>query len=300
MAKPFLKWAGGKRQLLNKFDGLYPRELYQGKIKNYYEPFLGCGAVFFHIATRVKLERAYLCDINEELILTFKVVQKDVHGLIEFMERYKKEYLSLNKIKRKEYYYDMRRVYNLERFKIDFNKYSKDWIPRAAQMIFLNKTCYNGLFRVNSSGRFNSPAGTYGSPKIYDEQNLADAAEMLRIAEIRRADFAAIAKRINRDSFIYFDPPYRPISSTSYFTAYSPYAFGDDKQRELAFVFRKLDKKGVKIMLSNSDPKNNNPTDCFFEGLYRGYNIIRVPAVRTINSKTSQRGSIKEIIITNY
>jgi len=299
-AKPFLKWAGGKSQLLPKFQELYPEQLKEKKIKFYYEPFLGSGAVFFDIAQKFNIESAYLYDINEELILTYKVIQKDVYNLIDFLHRYAKAYLKLDKKKRQEYFYEQRTNYNLQRFNVDFNKYSEAWIPRASQLIFLNKTCFNGLFRVNSKGEFNSPAGDYDNPKICDEQNLIAVSKVLEIAEIKRANFTEIINDLKSKSFVYFDPPYRPISKTASFTSYSKFDFTDTQQLNLAKTFIQLDKKGSKVMLSNSDPKNINPQDNFFDDMYKNYNIFRVPARRMINSNASKRGEINEIVVTNY
>jgi len=299
-AKPFLKWVGGKRQLLEQFKKLYPTELKLKKIKNYFEPFVGGGAVFFDIAQNYEIENAFLYDINDELILTYKVIQKDVHKLIEFLFRYDKQYKKLSEEDRKQYFYEIRQNYNLQRFNIDYKKYSDNWIPRAAQAIFLNKTCFNGLFRFNSKGEFNSPMGRYKNPKILDEQNLLNVSKLLEIATIKRADFSEVKNDIKEISFVYFDPPYRPISKTASFTSYSKFNFQDDEQLKLAGLFYELDQQGHKLMLSNSDPKNTNPDDDFFETIYSNFNITRVDAKRSINSNGSKRNSIKEIVVTNY
>jgi len=299
-ARPFLKWAGGKGQLLNKFQDLYPQQLKDRKIKTFYEPFLGSGAVFFNIAQNYDIESAYLYDINEELIITYKVIQKDVTKLIDFLYRYQKTYSKLDKVKRQEFFYDQRTNYNLQRFNIDYNKYSENWFPRAAQLIFLNRTCFNGLYRVNSKGEFNSPAGDYDNPTICDENNLLAVSKVLEIAEIKKADFKEIIKDLKAKSFIYFDPPYRPISKTANFKSYSKHDFADNEQIQLAFLYKQLDKKGSKLMLSNSDPKNNDPSDNFFDEIYKDYNIMRIPARRMINSDSTKRGTINEIIVTNY
>ncbi len=299
-AKPFLKWVGGKRQLLEQFEKLYPIELKIKKIKNYYEPFVGGGAVFFDIAQNYEVENAFLYDINDELILTYKVIQKDVQKLIEFLFRYDKQYKKLSEEDRKQFFYEIRQNYNLQRFNIDYNKYSDNWIPRAAQTIFLNKTCFNGLFRFNSKGEFNSPVGKYKNPKILDKQNLLNVSKLLEIATIKKADFSEVKKDIKESSFVYFDPPYRPISKTASFTSYSKFNFQDDEQLKLAGLFYELDQQGHKLMLSNSDPKNTNPEDDFFETIYSAYNITRVDAKRSINSNGSKRNSIKEIVVTNY
>lgn len=299
-AKPFLKWVGGKRQLLDQFEELYPTELKLKKIKNYYEPFVGGGAVFFDVAQKYEIENAYLYDINEELILTYKVIQKDVTKLIEFLHKYDTFYKKLTEKKQKEYYYEIRENFNLQRFNIDYNKYSENWIPRAAQTIFLNRTCFNGLFRFNSKGGFNSPMGKYKNPKILDEQNLLNVSKLFEIATIRKADFKEVRNDIKDSSFVYFDPPYRPISETASFTAYSKFNFQDDEQLQLAGLFYDLNEQGHHLMLSNSDPKNTNPEDDFFETIYANYNIQRVDAKRSINSDPNKRNSIKEIVVTNY
>jgi len=299
-AKPFLKWVGGKRQLLEQFDSLYPVELKLKKIKNYYEPFVGGGAVFFDVAQNYEVENAYLYDINDELILTYKVIQNNIQKLIEFLYRYEKQYKKLDDEKQKGYYYELRESFNLQRFNIDYNRYSENWIPRAAQTIFLNKTCFNGLFRFNSKGGFNSPMGRYKNPKILDEQNLLKVSKLLEIATIKKADFKEIKNDIKNNSFVYFDPPYRPISKTSSFTSYNKFNFKDDEQVQLASLFYELNQQGHKLMLSNSDPKNIDPNDDFFETIYSNFNITKVDAKRSINSNGTKRNSIKEIVVTNY
>ncbi|MFV0392324.1 MAG: DNA adenine methylase [Paludibacteraceae bacterium] len=290
-ARPFLKWAGGKGQLLNKFQDLYPNGLKQNKINNFYESFLGSGAVFFDIVQKYEIEYAYLYDINEELVLTYQVIQKDVSKLIDFMYRYEKNYLKLNKTQRQEFYYDQRTNYNLQRFNIDYNKYSENWFPRASQLIFLNKTCFNGLYTVNSKGEFNLPAGDYKNPTICDEQNLLAVSKVLQNAEIRKADFKEMIKDLKSNSFVYFDPPFRPISKTSNFKSYSKQGFEDNEQIQLANLFKYLNEEGSSVMLSNSDPKNLNPNDNFFDEIYSDFNIFRVPARRMINSNASKRGT---------
>jgi len=299
-ARPFLKWAGGKGQLLSKFQDLYPQELKSKKIKTYFEPFLGSGAVFFDLVQNFDIDTAYLYDINEELILTYKVIQKDVSKLIDFLHRYQKTYLNLDKAKQEEYFYDQRTNYNLQRFNIDYTKYSESWIPRAAQLIFLNRTCFNGLYRVNSKGEFNSPIGDYDNPTICDEYNLLSVSKVLEKAVIKKADFKQVKRDIKQDAFVYFDPPYRPISKTANFKSYSKHGFGDTEQVQLANLYFQLHEKGIQLMLSNSDPKNIDPTDNFFDDIYKDFQILRIPAKRMINSNASKRGEINEIIIKNY
>lgn len=299
-AKPFLKWAGGKSQLLPKFQELYPKELGNKKVKNYYEPFLGSGAVFFDVAQHFEIENAWLYDINDELILTYKVIQNDVSKLIDFLYRYQRTWLTLDKKKRGEYFYEQRTNYNQQRFNVDYTNYSEAWIPRAAQLIFINRTCFNGLYRVNSKGEFNTPVGDYKNPTICDEYNLLAVSKILEIATIKKADFRQVKKDLKAHSFVYLDPPYRPISKTASFTAYSKHDFSDKEQTELCALFAHIHNKGGLAMLSNSDPKNNNPSDNFFDTLYKDYNIVRVPARRMINSDASKRGAINEIVVTNY
>jgi DNA adenine methylase len=298
--KPFLKWAGGKRQLLPKLRELYPIQLKNKSIKNFYEPFLGSAAVFFDISRNFDINSAHLYDINEELILIYKVVQNEVYKLIDKLDSYDKNFKKLDKSKRREYFYEQRQDFNLQRFNIDFNKYSERWINRAVQAIFLNKTCFNGLFRFNSKGDFNTPAGDYENPKILDAENLLAVNQALDIAEIKKADFTEIIKDLKSNSFVYLDPPYRPISKTSSFTSYSKGNFTDKDQIKLSQVFYLLDNLGSKVMLSNSDPKNIDPSDNFFDEIYNNFNIYRIPARRTINSDSSKRGAINEIVVTNY
>ncbi len=300
VAKPFLKWAGGKGQLLKAFQGFYPEELKTKQIKNYYEPFIGGGALFFDIAQRYNIQSAFLYDINEELILTYRVIQQDVLNLIEYLNDYKKKYEKLDEEAQSAFYYKTRENFNKSRTKINYSKYSEEWILRAAQIIFMNKTCFNGLFRFNLKGEFNVPMGRYKSPKILDEQNLVKTSKLLEIAEIKKADFREVENDIVGNSFVYFDPPYRPISKTSSFTSYSKNKFEDTEQKKLAELFQRLNNKGIKLMLSNSDPKNNNIEDNFFDDIYMKFHIFRIPAKRMINSNAAKRNAINEIVVTNY
>jgi DNA adenine methylase len=298
--KPFLKWAGGKSQLLETFQKFYPKELSGGKIDNYCEPFVGGGAVFFDIVQKYPVKSALLCDNNEDLILTYQVIQKEVQNLIDHLERIQSQYLKLNEEKRTAYYYKVREQFNRQKKSVNFNRFSVKWTKRAAQIIFLNRTCFNGLFRFNSKGEFNVPQGRYKNPKILDAENLLKVSELLSVAEIRKADFREIKSRVTENTFVYYDPPYRPLNQTSSFTAYSKNAFGEPEQIALAALISELSRKGVKQMLSNSDPKNHNPEDCFFDNLYKDFRIFRVPARRAINSAGNKRQAINEIVVTNY
>jgi DNA adenine methylase len=299
-AKPFLKWVGGKRQLLAQFENLYPKELKQKTIKNYYEPFVGGGAVFYDVAQNYEVKNAFLYDINDELIISYKVIQKDVAKLLECLHRYDKIYKQLSEKKQQEFYYDTRHKYNLDRSNNHFEKYEEKWIPRVAQTIFLNKTCFNGLFRFNSKGDFNTPHGKYTNPNIIDEPNLLKVSKLLEIATIKKADFREVIHDVKDNSFLYFDPPYRPISKSASFTAYNKSGFSDNEQFQLAELFIGLDKFGHKLMLSNSDPKNLNADDNFFDSIYSNFKISRVEAKRSISSDGTKRNLIKEIVVTNY
>jgi len=300
-AKPFLKWAGGKSQLLKQFEGFYPNELKSGKINKYFEPFLGGGAVFFKVAQKFNIEEAYLTDINHELVIGYNVIKKNPNLLIEFLDNYSRHYYHLSMDERKIYFYEIRDHYNLSRFDINYDRFSENWIPRTAQMIFLNKTCFNGLFRVNKSGGFNVPFGKYKNPKILDEENIYALSNVLQIAEINHGEFYSTEQFIDENSFVYFDPPYRPISKTASFTSYAKNGFNDENQIQLGKYFSKLDiDKNAKIMLSNSDPTNENPNDHFFDEIFKKYNRNKVFANRMINCNGNNRGRITELLITNY
>lgn len=299
--KPFLKWAGGKTQLLETFDKLYPDILKDGQCCSYIEPFIGGGAVYFHLAQKYKLKSAYISDINPEIVIAYQVIQKSVIHLIDELEQLSAQYHALDEERQKALFYEIRESYNSQRIKIDYENYSEDWVNRSAMLIFLNKTCFNGLFRTNKSGEFNVPHGRYKNPKILDEENLKAVSKALQIAEIKLADFEESIKAVKDNSFIYFDPPYRPLNQTSNFTSYSTFEFNDSQQKRLANFYRELHSNHkVYLMLSNSDPKNENPSDSFFDELYQGFNIQRVPATRMINSQADKRGIINELVITNY
>ena len=300
-AKPFLKWAGGKGQLLPQFEDFYPKELRGRRVEKYVEPFVGGGAVFFEVAQRHGIKTAYLSDVNKDLVLTYWAVQQKPDDLLDFLQQYQKEYDLTSPEKRTELFLAMRSHFNQQRFEINYKKWSDNWMPRAAQLIFLNKTCFNGLFRLNSKGEFNVPFGKYPNPSILDERNIRAASAVLQMAEIRIANYEQSFDEITSNSFVYLDPPYRPISSTASFTTYSGSGFTDNDQRKLAAFFRKIDvEKQARLMLSNSDPKNENPNDDFFEKTYSGYYLNRVSASRSINCNGEKRGAIRELVITNY
>ena len=292
--KPFIKWVGGKGQLLPEINKLYPIEL--GKnINKYAEIFLGGGAVLFDILSKYKLDEVYISDKNLELINTYKSIRDNIDILIKSLKEMEEEYISLDDEDRKIYYYEKRQKYNKLKINIEENN-----IEKASLFIFLNKTCFNGLYRVNKKGEFNVPMGAYKNPKICDKENLKNVSKALKNVKIIYADYRESKDFIDEKTFVYIDPPYRPLNITSSFTSYTENDFSDKEQIELAEYIDLLNKKGAKIVISNSDPKNNNTDDNFFDELYKNYNINRVKATRMLNSNASLRGAINELLITNY
>ena len=296
---PVLKWAGGKTKLLPQIRARYPQHLTQGKIDIYIEPFLGGGAVFFDLVNNFKFKKAYLFDTNPELIILYKVIQHNVDSLISELSQIEVTYLALNEPERKIYYYSQRDRYNNFDKQIDTQSYCSEWIQRAALTTFLNKTCFNGLYRVNRKGKFNVPIGKYKNPRILDIDNLRAVNQAFKIAHIAQKDFAEVLAIANNRTFIYYDPPYRPISQTANFNSYSAGEFNDREQLRLRDVFVEASQLGVWQMLSNSDPTNCRE-DNFFDDLYQQFKLERIPASRAINSKGDRRGKIQEIIVTNY
>lgn len=298
-AKPFLKWAGGKTQLLNQFEALYPQELREGKIKRYIEPFVGSGAVFFNIAQKYGIEEVYISDINYDLITTYIVIKDFLYELTDELFKIQSEFIACDDSNRESFYYNMRNQFNLLNVNKD-NLKKEAMIKKSSLFIFLNKTCFNGLFRVNAKGQFNVPFGRYKNPKILDRENLVLVSSVLKNVQINSCDYKSCYDVADSNTFIYFDPPYRPIKQTSSFTAYAG-EFNDNHQIELANFYKQLhNDKNALLMLSNSDPKNYNTNDNFFDALYSDYNITRLSAKRMINSIASGRGTITEILITNF
>ena len=292
--KPFIKWVGGKGQLLSEINKLYPVEL--GKnIKKYAEIFVGGGAVLFDILSKYKLDEVYISDKNLELINTYKSIRDNVDILIKSLKEMEEQYIPLDTENRKDYYYKKREEYNSLKINSEVNN-----IEKAVLFIFLNKTCFNGLYRVNKKGEFNVPMGAYKKPKICDEENLKNVSLALKKVKIIYADYRESESFIDEKTFVYIDPPYRPLNITSSFTSYTENGVNDKEQIELAEYINVLNKKGAKIVISNSDPKNNDIDDNFFDELYDNYNINRVKATRMLNSNASLRGAINELLITNY
>ena len=289
--KPFLKWAGGKGQLIDEIEKFYP---FDKKINKYAEPFIGGGAVLFDILNKFELEKIYISDVNIELINCYRVIKENVHELIKKLRRIEDEFLAREKEDRKIYYYEKRKKFN--KLKLENNN---EKINRAALMIFLNRTCFNGLYRVNKKGLFNVPMGDYKNPKICDEENLINVSNKLGNVEVIYGDYRKSYDFIDENTFVYFDPPYRPLNQTSSFTSYTEYTFEDKEQIELSEYFKLLNKKGAKLLLSNSDPKNVDINDQFFDDLYKGFDIKRIEASRAINSKGEKRGKVTEVLISN-
>lgn len=291
--KPFLKWAGGKTQLIKEISKYYP--FGEEPISKYAEPFVGGGAVLFDVLSKFDLKEVYISDINLELINTYQVIRDDVDSLIEVLACIQSEYLPLEQLERKKYYLEKRDRYN----KL-INIHDKSKIEKSALMIFLNKTCFNGLYRVNKKGFFNVPMGYYKRPLICDEENLRNIGKKLQHVIIKNAHYSESFDFIDQNTFVYFDPPYRPLSKTASFTSYTENDFNDEEQIKLAKYFDRLNQKGAKILLSNSDPKNSDPEDNFFDVLYSQHVINRVHATRMINSNSFARGKIKELLISNF
>ena len=299
-ARPFLKWAGGKTQLLEELKKRLPKGIRTGEITRYVEPFIGGGAVFFYLNRNFSFEQCDICDANEELILAYRVIQNSVQPLIAELETLKSAYYSRTDVMQEQFYYEIRNDFNNKRPGINFNEFQEEWIERAARIIFLNRTCFNGLFRMNRKGEFNVPFGGYKKPDILNEENLRTVSALLKKTRIHLGDFTGCQEYVDDRTFVYFDPPYRPLKRSSSFTSYSKDGFTDADQVRLAEFFRILDERGAKLMLSNSDPKNQNPNDSFFDDLYAEYFIERIPARRRINCKGAGRGDISELVITNY
>ncbi len=292
--KPFLKWAGGKGQLLKEIERYYP--FAEGSITKYAEPFIGGGAILFDILSKYDLREVYISDINAELINSYRIIRDDIDALINMLYIMQNEFIPLDADSRKVYYNGKRERFNY--LKVSGNENIN--IEKAALMIFLNKTCFNGLFRVNKKGLFNVPMGAYKNPMICDEKNLRAVSEKLQNVTIVCGDYRESANFIDENTFVYFDPPYRPITDTASFTAYTENLFNDEEQIELARFVDDMHKKGAKIVISNSDPKNSNAEDGFFDTIYSAYKIKRVEATRMINCNSEARGKIKELLITNF
>lgn len=291
-AKPFIKWVGGKSQLIDVIGKQIPHDLLQRKKSIYIEPFIGGGAVLFWILQTCKnIKHAVINDINNDLTDVYRVVRDCPYELIECLEEIEQQYFKSEEDARKDYFLECRSVFNTK---------SQSKVEHSALFIFLNRTCFNGLYRVNSKGLFNVPFGKYKNPKICDRNTILADSELLQKVEILTGDYHETIKFAGPDAFYYIDPPYRPLSQTSSFTSYDKNPFADKQQIQLREFCDLLSAANAKWILSNSDPKASNADDEFFDTLYQSYQIQRVHAARMINSDATKRGKLTELLIKNF
>lgn len=289
-AHPFVKWAGGKTQLLPEIRKHYPH-----RIKKYCEPFVGGGAVLFDVLQKCRPEKVLVNDVNEELINTYLQIKTDCNLLIEQLSELQQDYKSQSLEKNKILFYEKRLRYN----ELKINRNDAENLEKAALFIFLNKTCFNGLYRVNKRGEFNVPFNNAKNPLICDEENLRACSELLQNVQMKTGDYSDCKDFIDSETFVYLDPPYRPLTQTSAFTSYSENGFSDKEQIELGNFIKEISEIGANILASNSDPKNTNKEDNFFDELYSNFEIKRISASRMINSNAKKRGAISELLISN-
>lgn len=292
-ARPFLKWAGGKTQLLPAINSFLP-ETFRGENEvTYIEPFVGGGALLFYMLQEYpNIKRAVINDINPHLIKTYRIIRDEPYPLIDVLSDIQDYFKSLAVYdKQRELYLDIRKR---------FNNQDLSGIEEAAYMIFLNRTCFNGLYRENSKGRFNVPFGRYSNPTICDKDLILEDSELLQKVEILNNDFSLTADYIHGYTFFYFDPPYRPLDATSSFNSYVKESFDDNEQVRLRNFYIGLSAEGCHAMLSNSDCKGKNPEDDFLDRLYADFFIERVYAKRCINANAAKRGTLTELLIRNY
>lgn len=290
-ARPFIKWVGGKTQLLDEIRKSLPRDFSSRQHVVYVEPFVGGGAVMFWLLQEYpNIERAVINDVNAELICTYRVIKENVDALIAQLYSIQAEYIPLNSEDRKACFMAKRAL---------FNSRTTTPVETAALFIFLNRTCFNGLYRVNSKGEFNVPHGRYANPRICDADNLHACSAVLQKVEIRCGDFAETGRYAGPDTLFYFDPPYKPITDTSSFTSYAKGGFDDQEQIRLRDFCDSISAAKSSFIASNSDPSDVNPEETFLNTLYNRFSIRRVSAVRMINSDASGRGAISELMISN-
>jgi DNA adenine methylase len=288
--RPIVKWAGGKTQVLDQIRARYPEGL-GVRLTKYAEPFVGSGAVLFDVLSRHTFSEVYISDVNRALINCYTLVRDRVGDVIEGLEYWDREFLASPTVLRRELYENARDRFN------HLMKTKGEGPEMASLFIFINHTCFNGLYRVNSNGVYNVPIGRHKTPNILDERNLRGASRILAGMKIFCGDYSLAGDFCGPDTFVYIDPPYRPLSQTSSFTSYATDVFGDNQQQTLADFVDFLVGKGAYVLVSNSDPKNTNPRDNFFDSLYSKYDIHRISAVRLINSRTAARGPITELLI---
>ena len=292
-ARPFIKWAGGKTQILQALKDNLPKDL-GTKITKYAEPFVGGGALLFSLLEEYSFDKVYISDTNKELMNTYQAIKDNCPLLSFYLSELQNEYNSLSPEQQEKLYYEKRNLFN----EIELTK--DTCIEKATLFIFLNKSCFNGLYRVNKKGMFNVPFGKHKSISICDVENLNRISSLLANVEIKACDYSQVLNFVDSSTFVYFDPPYRPLNATSGFTSYTEDQFSDKNQAELGSFYKKLSDIGATLMLSNSDPKNVNENDNFFDDLYADFNILRIEASRMINSRGNSRGKIKELLIKNY
>lgn len=288
--KPFLKWAGGKTQLISDIKNRIPKH-FVSETFTYIEPFVGGGSVLFWVMNNFNVKRAIINDINPHLVNTYKTIKNYPNELVLALENLQKDFHSIeNEIEKKEYYNQIRDLYN---------KKAEEDISQAAMFIFLNKTCFNGLYRVNRKGEYNVPMGRYNKPLICDRQNILAVSDVLQRVEITCGDFETTLDFAEKNTLFYLDPPYKPLNETSNFNAYSEFDFDDSEQIRLRDFCVKLNERNCHWILSNSDMKNVDSNNNFFDDLYSEFNIQRVFAKRSINSKAEKRGTLTELLIYN-
>ncbi len=291
VAKPFVKWVGGKTQLLAEVKKSLPKDLRDREDVVYIEPFVGGGAVLFWLLQEFpNIHKAIINDINAELICTYRVIKYNVQKLIALLDNIQHQYLSLDSVERKTYFLEKRNL---------FNSKTISELETAALFIFLNRTCFNGLYRVNSRGEFNVPFGKYNNPRICDKENLLAVSNILQRVEILCGDFAQTEKYANSDTVFYLDPPYKPLSETSSFTSYSKEGFDDTEQIRLRDFCTRISRQKAQFIASNSDTRKTEQEISFFDLIYSKFYIKRVSATRMINANPNNRGFISEIMISN-
>ena len=292
-AKPFIKWVGGKGQLIEQLEALLPADFTERENVTYIEPFVGGGAMLFYmLQTYPNIKSAVINDINPDLTLCYQVVRDNPYELIKSLKAIQSEYYALQtEDKRKEFFLQIRDLFNTK---------SLNSIDNTTLFFFLNRTCFNGLYRVNKAGKFNVPFGKYSTPTICDSSTIFADSKLLQKVEIMTGDFEQTFNKINGNTFFYFDPPYRPLSNTSSFNDYTKEDFNDDAQIRLKLFCDRLNDQGVDFMLSNSDCLGKNGTDRFFDDLFIDYSIERVWASRNVNAIASKRGKLTEIVVNNY
>ena len=289
-AHPFIKWAGGKGQLLDEI-----REKYPQNVEKYCEPFVGGGAVLFDVLQRFNPKEVLINDINKELINLYSQIKTNLNSLLQNLSSLQTDYLSKNDEEKKALFYSKRERFN----SLILKNGEESNAEKAALLIFLNKTCFNGLYRVNAKGLFNVPFNHAKNPLLCDMENLTECSKLLQNVEMRIGDYSACADFIGDKTFVYIDPPYRPLTETSAFTSYSENGFSDKQQIELGNFITEIASRGALVIASNSDPKNTNINDTFFDDLYSDFDIERVWASRMINSNAKKRGTISELLISN-